>query len=249
LRRTGSGLSGAASRSISRGRERPAVGEEEEASRKTTTEGVRDEKADLPTDLHHRGPGALATTPVAGKEDEQVVEATESTSTGTTVEGIDDGAGQRHSRIAGRRASLDPDRISPMLQYAPSPTSRERPRMLNFVGVGAHPHSTSAYQLPNATGLTNRRNRNDDMDEEPLDHSQFPHYLTRHTTGRNAQFYGLTKAERDHLGGVEYRAISLLAWVVPIYFVLWQFLGCVGLGAYMAHNKASTAEANGINPW
>jgi hypothetical protein len=78
---------------------------------------------------------------------------------------------------------------------------------------------------------------------------QYPHYLTRHTTGRNAQFYGLSKAEREHLGGVEYRAITLLAYVVPIYFILWQLLGCVGLAAYFAHNKPSVARENGINPW
>ena len=78
---------------------------------------------------------------------------------------------------------------------------------------------------------------------------RYPNYLTRHTTGRNAQFFGLTKPEREHLGGVEYRAITLLAYVVPIYFVLWQLLGCIGLGAYMAHNKADVSRANGINPW
>lgn len=85
--------------------------------------------------------------------------------------------------------------------------------------------------------------------EAGLDTSQYPDYLTRHTTGRNAQFYGLSKAEREHLGGVEYRAITLLAYVVPIYFVAWQVLGCVGLGAYMAYNKAGVARGNGINPW
>jgi hypothetical protein len=84
---------------------------------------------------------------------------------------------------------------------------------------------------------------------EGLSSDMYPHYLTRHTTGRNAQFFGLTRAEREHLGGVEYRAITLLAWVVPTYYVLWQLLGCLGLGAYMAHNKADTARGNGINPW
>jgi hypothetical protein len=78
---------------------------------------------------------------------------------------------------------------------------------------------------------------------------RYPNYLTRHTTGRNAQFFGLSKAEREHLGGVEYRAITLLAYIVPAYFLLWQVLGCMGLAAYMAHNKASVTRANGINPW
>lgn len=88
----------------------------------------------------------------------------------------------------------------------------------------------------------------EEKEEEPPE-SWFPGYLTKHTTGRNGQFFGLSRAERDHLGGVEYRAIQLLAWIVPIYFVLWQLLGCLGLAAYVAHNKASVARENGINPW
>lgn len=78
---------------------------------------------------------------------------------------------------------------------------------------------------------------------------QYPSYLNSNTTGRNAQFHGLSRAEREHLGGVEYRAISFLAWLVPLYFILWQLLGGIGLGAYMAYNKSNVALENGINPW
>jgi hypothetical protein len=136
-----------------------------------------------------------------------------------------------------------------------SPSPGEPSRAINFVGVGAHPNSTSVYKQPNTSGLINRGERkarqtgNKVRDLAHLDYAQYPSYLTSHTTGRNGQFYGLTRAEREHLGGVEYRAISLLAWVVPAYFILWQSLGCIGLGAYMAANKASTTEENGINPW
>lgn len=67
--------------------------------------------------------------------------------------------------------------------------------------------------------------------------------------GRNSQFHSLTLAEREHLGGVEYRAITLLAIIVPMYFVLWQLLGSLGIGAYIARNRASTTLQNGLNPW
>jgi hypothetical protein len=147
------------------------------------------------------------------------------------------------------------DRVS-FMRYVPSPSPDEKPRrrVLSFVGVGAHPNS-GIYKLPHAPGLIHRveKKLRDELeaakDEVGLSNEMYPHYLTRHTTGRNAQFFGLTKLEREHLGGVEYRAITLLAWVVPMYFVLWQLLGCLGLGAYMAHNKADTARGNGINPW
>ncbi|OBT57870.1 hypothetical protein VE04_02203 [Pseudogymnoascus sp. 24MN13] len=131
-----------------------------------------------------------------------------------------------------------------------SSSTREGRRAVSSVGPGARPSSTS-FGGP-LTGTRGRQGKEMDeekeKEEEPPD-SWFPGYLTKHTTGRNGQFFGLSRAERDHLGGVEYRAIQLLAWIVPIYFVLWQLLGCLGLAAYVAHNKASVARENGINPW
>lgn len=70
-----------------------------------------------------------------------------------------------------------------------------------------------------------------------------------HKLHRNSTFYNLSEAERQKLGGAEYRAVSLLAVIVPIYFFLWQLLGGLGVGAYIARNKASETEANGLNPW
>ncbi|KAF4635529.1 hypothetical protein G7Y89_g2564 [Cudoniella acicularis] len=127
------------------------------------------------------------------------------------------------------------------------------PHVLSFVGVGAHPNSTTSYRpspylnhhlrgrtnYSKTSSQSNGNSTTNNAKVEDLDSLQYPRYLTRHTTGRNAQFYGLSRAEREHLGGVEYRAITLLAWVVPAYFVLWQFLGCIGLAAYFAYNKAS----------
>jgi Trk-type K+ transport system membrane component len=48
---------------------------------------------------------------------------------------------------------------------------------------------------------------------------------------------------------VEYKAVSLLAIIVPLYFALWQLLGCLGLGAYIANRRADTTLQNGLNPW
>ncbi|EOO02380.1 putative cation transporter protein [Phaeoacremonium minimum UCRPA7] len=74
-------------------------------------------------------------------------------------------------------------------------------------------------------------------------------FLTGRAAGRNGQFHDLTTEEREHLGGCEYRALKVLAVIVPLYFFLWQLLGCVGLGAWMAYNQPNTARENGINPW
>ncbi|KAE8446307.1 hypothetical protein EG329_012054 [Mollisiaceae sp. DMI_Dod_QoI] len=169
----------------------------------------------------------------------------------------DDGVEFREER--GRTQSKDSEHV----QYAPSPPNprfSERGRVLSFRSTNTGRPTTSAYQIPRSGGLISRMNTSsrptnqpaadqEVREERPLDHSLYPTYLTRHTTGRNAQFFGLTRAEREHLGGVEYRAITLLAWIVPIYFVLWQLFGSVGLGWYMANNKRNVAEENGINPW
>ena len=175
-------------------------------------------------------------------------------SASTVVSGVGAGAAPVVDEgVRPRRGSGTSDRIS-VMRYAPEPPPEplSHRRILSFVGVGAHPNST-AYRLPNAGGLVQRGEKKVEEREEAvkegLSNQLYPHYLTRHTTGRNAQFFGLSRAEREHLGGVEYRAITLLGWVVPIYFVLWQLLGCLGLGAYTAHHKRAIAEGNGINPW
>lgn len=66
---------------------------------------------------------------------------------------------------------------------------------------------------------------------------------------RNSEFHGLTAHEREKLGGYEYRAVSFLAWLVPVYFVAWQLLGCLGCAAWVAMNQPDTAYVNGLNPW
>lgn len=142
--------------------------------------------------------------------------------------------------------SFGPDR--PMSQGS---IEHERARTLSFVGVGANPNST-AYSAPSSYFLRRRipeaiREVGHDV-IEPLE-VLYPHYITKENTSRNGRFYNLSRDEREHLGGVEYRAIGLLAWCVPVYFVMWQLLGALGLGAYMAHNKAAVARGNGIDPW
>jgi hypothetical protein len=65
--------------------------------------------------------------------------------------------------------------------------------------------------------------------------------------GRNSQFHNLTEKERRKLGGIEYDAICLLSYVVPIYFVLWQLFGALGVGAWFQINAADLTLQNGWN--
>ncbi|OJJ45738.1 hypothetical protein ASPZODRAFT_152742 [Penicilliopsis zonata CBS 506.65] len=66
---------------------------------------------------------------------------------------------------------------------------------------------------------------------------------------RNSQFYGLTPAEREQLGGVEYKAVSFLSVIVPTYFFSFLFLGIMGMGAWVAINHPEVARENGLSPF
>ncbi|KAK6539435.1 hypothetical protein TWF694_009659 [Orbilia ellipsospora] len=59
----------------------------------------------------------------------------------------------------------------------------------------------------------------------------------------------LNRKQRFLLGGIEYRAVFLLSWLVPLYWFMWQVLPCVAVGAWTATYKAETTLANGLNPW
>ncbi|EME82717.1 uncharacterized protein MYCFIDRAFT_203372 [Pseudocercospora fijiensis CIRAD86] len=89
------------------------------------------------------------------------------------------------------------------------------------------------------------------LETPPKNHGNIGRYF--HSTsgwiGRNSEFHGLTDKERQHLGGYEYRAVCFLAWLVPIYLVLMQLLGCLGCAAWIARNRPETTTANGLNPW
>ncbi|KAK1783199.1 cation transport protein-domain-containing protein [Copromyces sp. CBS 386.78] len=73
--------------------------------------------------------------------------------------------------------------------------------------------------------------------------------LFARAAGRNAQFHDLSREERRVLGGCEYRALRVLAVIVPLYFFLWQLIGCIALGAWINHHRPEPPLRNGINPW
>ena len=87
--------------------------------------------------------------------------------------------------------------------------------------------------------------------EESWDWSQLIHRfrIPRGNVGRNSQFSGLSPHDRWRLGGVEYQTLTVLVMVVPLYFISWQFLGALGLGAWTANNARDLTDANGLNPW
>ena len=139
-------------------------------------------------------------------------------------------------------------------RFRPSNTSQVSPRRrsrLSFgtLGVGVRPGAsldiTSADDI-STTRSVNHNGALDNSDKDDVDHC---FDAAEGWTSRNSQFHGLTAKERERLGGYEYRAVALLAWLVPAYYILFQLLGCLGCAAWVAYNRPNTARANGLDPW
>ncbi|GAA6063846.1 hypothetical protein JCM10212_003593 [Sporobolomyces blumeae] len=55
--------------------------------------------------------------------------------------------------------------------------------------------------------------------------------------GRNSRFHGLTTAQQEELGGVEYRALTLLLRLVAGYYLVGQLLAVLILAPYLSHSE------------
>lgn len=74
-------------------------------------------------------------------------------------------------------------------------------------------------------------------------------YLSKGLVSRNSQFHDLTAAEREELGGVEYKAVSFLSVVVFLYFVLFLLCGIIGMGGWLEANHPDVTRSNGLSPF
>lgn len=132
----------------------------------------------------------------------------------------------------------------------------ESPRQDAAAPDTSHGITTSSSHAPDGQNQPFRRHNAAAADgqqgqqhDEKSSHFDMRHFLMHRHAGRNAQFHDLTAEERELLGGCEYRALKILAIIVPTYFFLWQVLGCLALGAWINNNLPEPALENGINPW
>jgi hypothetical protein len=139
--------------------------------------------------------------------------------------------------------------VSPYGQ--PEPVSLLGRGHIDFEEPSRPGQSTSIYQRRQ---ITTRRApaiaADNESEEQPADHEfHWRNILKNGNISRNAQFHDLSSDERERLGGCEYRALKILSVIVPLYFFLWQFLGCLAIGAWIANYMPETATSNGANPW
>lgn len=130
-----------------------------------------------------------------------------------------------------------------------SSRARTRPhhRVFPMAGVGARPdlrnHPKNA--LPNSPLYEVKR---PSALESPVKGSK-KYFSLKGFISRNSQFYGLTQEERERLGGVEYKAVSFLSILVPVYFFMFHICGLVGLGSWLSVNRPNVARENGLSPF
>ncbi|KAI4723602.1 potassium transport protein TRK1/TRK2 [Aureobasidium sp. EXF-10727] len=86
------------------------------------------------------------------------------------------------------------------------------------------------------SGITNRtfsftKSQDRDM-QDPM-----PYLSWQPTIGRNSQFVDLSEAQREELGGIEYRALKTLAMVLVCYFIGFHLLGVIVFVPWILESK------------
>ncbi|CAE6454324.1 unnamed protein product [Rhizoctonia solani] len=66
---------------------------------------------------------------------------------------------------------------------------------------------------------------------------QVPYITFDAIVGRNSQFHDLTQEEQEELGGVEYRALGALLWIIAVYHFGIQLFGFVVFAPYSSMSK------------
>lgn len=133
----------------------------------------------------------------------------------------------------------------PSVHNSPELGAVDRPRTPGHITL---PALDGDFELENRIGQASPATVSNIAEQHRLrpKPSHAPSTISVDTTSSSVD---LTNAEREELGGYEYKAVRLLSWLVPFYFVIWQFLSCISCGWWIAAHRASTTSANGIDPW
>ena len=87
-------------------------------------------------------------------------------------------------------------------------------------------------RFANRTRSISRALSADKRDMDPL-----PYLSYAATIGRNSTFVDLTEEQREELGGIEYRALKTLAWILMIYYIGFFLLAFVILIPWIVRNE------------
>ncbi|TFL07165.1 cation transport protein-domain-containing protein [Pterulicium gracile] len=90
---------------------------------------------------------------------------------------------------------------------------------------------TRTITIPATTTMTSVRG-----DGHP-GHKYVPYISFSAVVGRNSEFHMLTSEQMEEIGGVEYRALNALLWIVGLYHVCIQLLGFLLVAPYISSGR------------
>ncbi|KAF2702990.1 high affinity potassium transport protein [Pleomassaria siparia CBS 279.74] len=133
------------------------------------------------------------------------------------------------------------------------PESRFRPN----TGASAYNRGKSTNNDEQPTAAMHLRNRSRTKTfgsfmsrTQTEERDPMPYLSWTPTVGRNSAFVDLTEDQREELGGIEYRALKLLAVILVCYFVGFHLLGMICLLPWIVRDAhySSIVSGDGINP-
>jgi Trk-type K+ transport system membrane component len=118
--------------------------------------------------------------------------------------------------------------------------------------TGADDNNSIPTQAPGLRSRSKSRTlgsfltRTKEEDEDPM-----PYLSWTPTIGRNSNFVDLTEEQREELGGIEYRALKMLALILTVYFVGFHLLGMACLTPWIRYTPTYKAVIDkvGVNAY
>ncbi|KAJ4145313.1 hypothetical protein LMH87_004168 [Akanthomyces muscarius] len=123
-----------------------------------------------------------------------------------------------------------------------------KPRLFNKNGQNTN-HEDGQDQPPRPTRTWTLERIRSALHRDSGNAEDMPYLSYTPTMARNSNFVGLTLEQREELGGIEYRSLRTLAFVLLGFFWGFQLFGLVTLLPFILHNNyyGKIVEAGGVS--
>jgi hypothetical protein len=121
-------------------------------------------------------------------------------------------------------------------------------RVFPMVGIGARPDLNNHPRDATPNHLSIREKDDIPRLKDMIQGTQ-KYFASRGLISRNSQFHGLSPEERERLGGVEYKAVSVLTVIVALYWLMFLIIGMIGIGGWLEASHPDIPRKNGLSPF
>lgn len=150
----------------------------------------------------------------------------------------------KSKRLQYSTSNVDPlDKTSLQQRNKSNNFTNKKPGKSHFWNTNIFDQNDGKIDINNSTGSDEIKYSNSQIIDEEVN---FPRSNTLMSAnyvswepsyGRNSVFIGLTKEQRNELGGVEYRAIKLLCIILLVYYIGWHICGVIMLIPWISLKK------------